>query len=433
MWSKWEKIISITVGVVIAMAGNTFAAGSGGYRVELPDAEAFGKGTAFVGEANNPAAIYYNPAGLTQIKGKNHLSAGFSVLAPSVKYTDFAGNESQMVRQNFLIPHLYLVSDFGLDDFVFGLGGMSSWGTGTAWADDSFAKYVATESDVKNLDTMITGAFKANDQWSFALSVDNDYSVANKSKKLWQPGFADGDFNLKGKASGWGYRLATLFKLNERHQFGLMYRSSIQEKYRGKVYLHGLNAAPATNYLAKFGASEWETKIAVQSELPQSAVLGYSFQPDNKWTFNFDVEWMDWSSIEQEWIEFTEVLTEDQSAVLNNGNPASRDWRDVWSACFGVEYGLSERLKLRGGYYYHTTPIPEENWEPNLPDANSHGVTAGFGYDLTENSAIDMAYSAFIFEDRTIDNEVGSGSNATIDGEYEQVTHMGLVTFSYKF
>ncbi len=432
MWSSWKKVVIIVVFVIFAAVGNTFAAGAGGYRVELPDSEAMGKGTAFVGEANNPSAIYYNPAGLTQLKGSSHLSAGFGVIAPSVSYTDFSGNETQMTRQNFPVPHLYLVSDFGLDDFVFGLGGTSSWGLGTSWAEDSFSKYVATDSDVKNMDTMVTAAYKFNDQWSFGMSADYDYSVANKSKKLIQLGGADGDFNLKADASGWGYRLATLFKLNERHQFGLMYRSPIQEKYRGKLFLHELNDE-GSNYLGIFGGPAYETNIAVQSELPQSAIIGYSFRPNNKWTLNFDAEWMDWSSIEQEWIEYTEVLTENQSAVLNGGNPASRDWEDVWSLCFGAEYDWTEAFRLRGGYYYHTTPIPEENWESNLPDSDSHGLTTGFGYDITKNTIIDMAYSALIYEDRTVDNAAGAASGATIDGEYEQIMHMGLVTFSYTF
>lgn len=432
MHQKGIKLLVVTALAVFALAPNAFAAGSGGFRVELPDSEAMGKGTAFVGEANNPSAVYYNPAGLTQLKGTNHLSAGFSVLAPSASYTDFSGNETQMPRQNFFIPHLYLVSDFGLEKFVFGLGGTSSWGTGTAWADDSFAKYVATESDVKNLDTYISAAYKANDQWSFAVSIDNDYSVANKSKKLIQLGGADGDYNLKADASGWGYRLATLFKLNERHQFGLMYRSPIQEKYRGKLFLEELNAA-GSNYLAIFGDSSYETNIAVESELPQSAVLGYSYRPDDRWTFNFDAEWMDWSSFTQERLDYTEVLTAAQSAVLNTGNPASRDWKNVWSAALGFEYDWNDDLRLRGGYYYHTAPIPEENWEPNIVDSNSHGITTGFGYDLSANATIDLAYSFLFYEDLTVDNAVGNASGANIDGEYEQTMHMGLITFGYKF
>src|SRR5664279_1080376 len=39
----------------------------------LPDQDAFAtaRGEAFVATADNPSAIYYNPAGITQLKGNN--------------------------------------------------------------------------------------------------------------------------------------------------------------------------------------------------------------------------------------------------------------------------------------------------------------------------------------------------------------------------
>jgi len=103
MYLKTTKFLLITLLTMSLLVPNAFAAGSGGIRIEIPDAEAFGKGSAFVGQADNPSAIYYNPAGLTQLKGKNYFSSGFAVLSPSASFTDFAGFESQMVRQNYLL------------------------------------------------------------------------------------------------------------------------------------------------------------------------------------------------------------------------------------------------------------------------------------------------------------------------------------------
>jgi len=367
----------ITVVALCAQAQNVFAAGSGAFRVELPGSEAFGKGDAFVGEADDPSAVYFNPAGLTQLKGKNYLSVGSAVLAPSTSHTSFSGNETQMTRQNFLIPHVYLVSDFGIDKWVFGLGGTSNWGSATAWADDSFSRYVATESDLVILDTMVTASYKANDQWSFGFGINSVYSTLNKSKKLAQGAMADGDFNLKADDSGAGYRLATHFKLTEEHQFGLMYRSPIQLKYRGKVFLHELNAG--AGYAGIFGGDNFETGATVELELPQSVVFGYSYQPEGKWLFNFDIEWMNWASVEQDLVEYPEVITALQSAVLNSGNPAAVDWNDVWSAAVGVEYAWNDNLRLRGGSYYHTTPIPDENFNSNLRGNEFRGRDSSFG------------------------------------------------------
>lgn len=61
----------IMVGVCVFIMGfvsqKAFAADNGVIKLELPDAAAVGMGDAFVGEADRPSAIYYNPAGITQL------------------------------------------------------------------------------------------------------------------------------------------------------------------------------------------------------------------------------------------------------------------------------------------------------------------------------------------------------------------------------
>src|SRR6266576_5722952 len=46
-----------------------------GFRLPNQDPEAIARGNAFVATADNPSAIYYNPAGITQLEG-NNLRAG---------------------------------------------------------------------------------------------------------------------------------------------------------------------------------------------------------------------------------------------------------------------------------------------------------------------------------------------------------------------
>ncbi len=428
--TSFLKKILKTVFFIFCVPAISFA-GSGAFRVELPDAGALGKGSAFVGEANTPAAVYYNPAGLSQLQA-SQVSLGTAWLAPYVDYEGPSGAETQMRRNQFWIPHVYLGVPL-TQRIVLGLGATSYFGLGTEWAEDSFAKYVATESNIENKDYMLTLAYKLSEHLGFAVSTDSDTSKANKKKKLAQTGAADGDFELNAKSTGWGYRLATMYKLNGQHQFGLMYRSTIRHKYRGKAYLDKLNSG-GVNYQAIFGGTYYETELSEEFVLPQSVVLGYSFKPDPKWTFNADLEWMDWSSVEQELINWESETDATRLSVLNDGNPARRDWRSVWSFALGTEYAASDRLRLRGGYYHHQTPIPEANWEPNLPDSDSNGLTAGVGYDvIPHRMTLDLAYSALFYKDRRIDNTVGSSSGVSIDGEYSQWASMFLATVTYRF
>lgn len=431
------RLMVLMVGAwFIVGVSNALASGSGAFRVETPDAGASGKGSAFVGEANTPAAVYYNPAGLNQIK-RVELSFGTAFLAPQVDYHSSAstnGGTVQMRRNTFWIPHFYAAVPMIAGKVTVGVGATSYFGLGTQWADDSPLRYEATESDIENKDYMLTAAYQVTDQWSVAASADNDDSKANKQKKLAQlTGGVDGDFQLKAKDDAWGYRLATMYRLNERHQFGLMYRSRISHRYEGKAYLNKLNDLGATPYNTIFGGDSYETKLSEKFTLPQSVVVGYSFKPTHQWTFNVDVEWMDWSSVKHEAINWLNETDPTRLAVLNTGNPAPRDWHSVWSQSIGAEYAVNDRLRLRGGYYHHTSPIPQGTWDPNLPDSNSHGITTGFGYDVSKHLTLDIAYSALFYELRKIDNTVGNAFGADVDGRYKQFINIGYATLTYKF
>ncbi len=436
--------LSLAVLLAFLYCPVVFAAGSGGYRVEVPDAAAVGKGSAFTGEANDPSAVYYNPAGMTQLKG-NNLSLGLSIIQPKSDYVNGAGTiKNKMGRDSFLIPEGFFVTDLGTKDFALGLGAMSSWGLVTDWGQTSSLRYSTTRAEIANQDYLITTAYKVNDQFSLALGLDIDDSNVDKQKKL-QQGPAgvtafDGNFKLKGSDTAAGFRIAGLYKLNDQNQFGLMYRSAIQHKYKGKIHLDGLNTnnvvdlngdgTPESNYQGIFGGASYQTEVVSKATLPDSLVLGYSFKPTNKWTFNADLEWMNWSVVNEEELAYPSESDPSRLAVLNNGNPVARDWQSVISAAVGAQYDVSDRFRVRGGYYHHQSPVPGDNWEPNLPDTVSHGITTGFGYDIRKDLTLDLAWSGIYYMPRDIDNTVNGGNN---NGTYKQWTNLLYATMTYKF
>ena len=61
------KMVSVLL-VLLFTASTSFAAG---FRLPEAGAKAMGMGFAFTAQADDPSAIYFNPAGLTQLKGQN--------------------------------------------------------------------------------------------------------------------------------------------------------------------------------------------------------------------------------------------------------------------------------------------------------------------------------------------------------------------------
>jgi long-chain fatty acid transport protein len=410
-----------------------YGAGSGAYRLEVPDAEAMGKGSAFVAQANNPSAIYYNPAGIIQLKGNNYFSVGTTVIQPFMEYKDNSGNETKRRKQQFVIPHTYFVSDFGLKKFAFGIGASSTFGLGTSWAEDSFSRYVSTDADLTSKDVMLVGAYALNDNLSFGAGLDYTALEVSKKKQLAQLGGADGYFKLSGKDNNvWGYRLSMLYKVNPRHRFGLTYRSQKKAEYKGKIYMNGLNDA-GSNYEYFFGGTSYETKVSSKSTLPQSILAGYCYQPSDKWTFEGDVEWMDWRTTKEEKITYETEIEPARLFILNTGNPTPRDWRSVFSYAFGTEYKLNEKWRLRGGYFYHKSPIPQATFDTTLPDSDSHSITTGVGYTFNKNFKLDLAYAAMFYRDRVIDQKTGFLTGTNVDGRYSQFANLYLVTLNYKY
>src|SRR5579859_1206702 len=61
-----------------------------GFRLPNQDPEAIARGNAFVATADDPSAIYYNPAGITQLTGQN-VRAGLYLVSGGYDYTSPTG------------------------------------------------------------------------------------------------------------------------------------------------------------------------------------------------------------------------------------------------------------------------------------------------------------------------------------------------------
>jgi len=432
MGERFLKVF-IVIGF-ISLVGGRFghASGSGGVRIYGADSEAMGKAGAFVAEADNASAVYYNPAGLTQLK-ESQASFSLPWLNVFVDHTNASGVETQMRRTSVPLPSMYYTHNFGLDRMNFGVGARPNYGAGTDWAPDSFSGYVATKTDMENLDYLITGAMQVTDNLSFGIGFDVVDAKLSQNKNLNQLPGSDAQAQLKFSDVAWSYSLSTLYKFNEQHQIGLQYKSQPDMKLEGKTYLHGLSDAGATPLATIFGGSTYSTDVEWDVDLPQSLVLGYSYQPNDQWRVNLDVEWTDWSVIEQEVINFPSESDATRLTVLDAATRLPLDWHGSFAYSLGTEYQYNEQTRLRAGYFFHESPIPEENFNTFLPDSQSHGVSLGFGYDINDSMVLDLAWNGVFFKDRKIDNAVGASSGASIDGTYEEYMNIAYAGFTYKF
>lgn len=417
---------------------NAFAVDNGVYKLEIPDAAAVGMGGAFTGDADRPSAVYYNPAGITQMG--TEISAGFTFLQPEIEYKPLSGNAVEMNRDDYVFPNVYVSTPIIKDKLYIGIGENSDFGSGNDWSGKGLYSFTAPymeKDSMSNQDYMLVAAYKINDQFSFGAGAIDDQSEVEDYKLINQLDGNIANALFKANDNAWGYTLAGMFKLNDQNQFGLTYKSPIHHTYEGELYLQNLDSGPL-DLAPVFGGTSTTTKAVQKLTMPQSVTLGYSVKPTSKLKINFDLEWTDWSNTKQEITSFPNATTLQQT-VLGLANPAQpRDWTSVWSESIGAEYSLTDRFRIRAGYVHHQTPVPEATFDTQFPDSDSNSYTAGFGFDITKNITVDVGYVAVFYVARNVVNTVGSelnpiGDSVNLSGKYREFINIASASLTYKF
>ena len=148
-------------------------------------AKATGMGLAFTAVADDPSAIFYNPAGLGWQK---HFEAQIGAEFISKVKGDFEGanpypgvgvSEKQH-KTTFVVPNLYAVIPL-TPEINFGLGINAPYGLGYRWDDRNGAntfsgRFVAQNAVIQTVDLNPVLSFQATP--SFAVAVGADYRLS---------------------------------------------------------------------------------------------------------------------------------------------------------------------------------------------------------------------------------------------------------------
>jgi len=378
------------------------------------DQSASGQGcaNAFAATADDPSALWYNPAGITQLEGTQILS-GIHLVAPSTKHTSTAGVKEETIGKIYPIPHMYFTKKIN-DKLAVGMGLNTPFGLGKEYRTDSFAAFVGHASQLALIQANPTVAYKVNDNVSVGVGVDLDY-VSDMSMKSkidlgaaygLTPGTYIGDVKIKTDATAWGYNLGVLAKVNDNQKLGASYRSGIDLDLAGTYRISNIPAALGLGSAIKTNA---------QATIPLPAMIkaGYAIDVNDKLSLEFDVDWLDYSSFKH-----TNITLE---ALPDVPNP--RNWKDSYIYALGADYQLKKDLELRAGFAYATTPVPESTYEQIIPCNDMYVSTLGVGFEKGPYT-IDVGYTLVLYNERSIDNNVGSAVGVSIDGDFDSIVHI---------
>lgn len=387
---------------------------------QVGSARASGMGTAFIAVADDPAALYFNPAGITQLPGTNLYVGGFT-LTPSATYKTPGGQEEDSNVETFFAPHLYTTS--AINDRVWlGLGVFSPFGVGgTRWNEDGLTRYLSTRELIATIDANPTVTYRLSSAWSVGVGFDYLYSISESGRMVNQSAVngSDAKLSLKSTGGGFGYNFGIFYRPEgklKKWSIGAAYRSRVKVYYDGTMELS--NIAPTLQPL--FGAGGFSTTTNFTLTFPDTYSLGIAYRPSPRLTIALDAERVRWSTFKELRLD----LEHEVPPALPN-SITRLDWHDVWWLKGGAEYRLNDTLTLRAGYNYMENPVPDSSFEPGDPDANQHDLTVGAGF-RHGGLTIDAFFMAVFGEERTV-------SNSMIAGEFRSRAYLSGLSFGYAF
>ncbi len=397
----------------------------------------FAQGSAFTARADDASAIVYNPAGLTQLK-RPQLSLGTSFIYATVDY--HGDGISDKMDAHAIIPNMFFASPIIEDKFAAGLGITVPYGLGGGWEEDGFSRYTITDFFLSVININPTLTYKPFSFLSVGIGLDYYYANTDLENRLnvglinasltgtpidanTSDGFQDFD-DFHG--DGLGYNTGILWTVTQRHSIGISFRSKADIDLEGKMKLSNLSGPTAE----VFGSDSFSTRTKTNATLPEMLTFGYAYRHGDRWSIEADIQWTNWSRF-----DVLEFSYESSNFLLEGANENVRNWDNTLGFAFGGEYTLNKAIKLRGGYFFHESPVPSDTFEPAIAQSSRHGVTTGIGYRWGKklNTWIDLAYGAVFYENRKVNNSVGDAVLGPIDGDYNTFNHIGLINFNYRF
>lgn len=454
------------------MAGSVFLAClspaigyAGAFRIFDQSASATAQGGAFAAQADDPSAIFFNPAGLTQLRGIQ-TSFGVMLIGGHTTYTsptgatahgDFAGTIAVPPPINvYFSANLKDLGFTALGNLSAGLGIVSPYGILYRYPDDAPFATAVTRQALPLIDIKPTLAYRLSDQLSIGVGADI-YTFAS----FWGSGQAVTKFSssggpglpppgtrmeVNGGDTAAGFNVSLLYTPIRNGDGKPL--ANVAFVYRSQATLH-LDG----NFLANGGLVADASTTLV---LPQVFTGGISIWPvrdrSHEWKLELDVDLTGWKSVRN-----TDVH-------LSNGTtiPFAQNWRNSYTTMIGTEYKWLRPEKLpawevalRAGYWHSQTPIPDSSFLPTVPDADQHAVSVGLGFLCKDDGrflgllecgnaegralrpkaiGLDLAYQAIFYETRTISGNLNPVAiPGVVNGTYQTSFHVGMINFRVNF
>ncbi len=355
---------------LLLVASHSFATGLS--KSVLIGPKAIGMGGAFVAVADDPTAVFHNPAGITQLEGHDFF-VGVDGLITDLSYTPPSASEESATTEVLPVPSFAYVTNIAKPVWL-GLGLFFPHGNGGKFSSASSVITNPNEGRIYSMEISPTVAFEPLK----GISIGAGFRAVRISSSIKGQFFINpvsssldviDDLDVKG----WGYGFSGGLRVSPIKQFafGASYRSKVSATLNGDVQL------------ASTGTTELEGSL--KQNLPSNIQAGFAYYPCDHATLAISYQYEQNSQIEKF-----------EGSVAGQAiTPIDQNWSDSSTIHIGGELWNKEKnYGLRLGYAKDLDEsIPDTAMTRIVGDIAAHEVSAGlmhktnqFEFGLTWNA-----------------------------------------------
>lgn len=355
-----------------------------GLSLNSPGPKGLGMGGAIIGLADDYTAVYWNPAGVVQLKGPQ-IGAFVTDVIPMASYKmKELGIDTKTKFNNYISPAIMGYIPLMSNDLSIGLGVYVPSGIGAEWDGNdlkllSGSRAFDWKSKVGVFHFAPVVAYRFSDMLSAGAALNISYGMFDMKRPMGS-GQTLGQYDESSTGTGFGGSLGLLFRPADIISLGLSFKTENKIKFSGDANYSALAAAGAAS-------SEFDRDLA----WPMWFGGGIAFRPYFGLVITADAQWSNWSATQNEIVTNYKNAVWQQMIVAPGENKIEMKWKDAVQIRFGAQYEFTNDLTLRIGYYNDPAPAPDETLNILFPSITYTGFTFGGTYKM---GVIDIDFGA---------------------------------------